>query len=288
MSATSAIATTTATATTTTAAWTSRFDNCPTVYNPDQADADKDGLGTACDSEEPLPPSAPPPPDAGPGARVADTHAPRLALRIARRLARDDGPFVVPISCNEGCALEASLEVDARTARRLRIGSRKVVLAKGSWALGGAARTYVFCDWQRAGKRALKHKRAFTARVMVTARDLAGNLATARKTVTLAAPPREPRSGHRRARRRTPVRPGVCLDAANAGGRIAARASWPSSTSTGREHATHTHACRAGGVPAHRCAGAGRPWPPSGQPTSGFRGRAWRGACGRVSPVARR
>jgi hypothetical protein len=37
-------------------------DNCPTTANPDQQDVDRDGLGTACESEPEVAPPPPPPP----------------------------------------------------------------------------------------------------------------------------------------------------------------------------------------------------------------------------------
>jgi hypothetical protein len=39
------------------------IDNCPGVFNPDQADSDKDGRGDACEKTPP-PPPPPPPSDA--------------------------------------------------------------------------------------------------------------------------------------------------------------------------------------------------------------------------------
>lgn len=37
-------------------------DNCPDVYNPDQADIDHNGIGDACQNPPPVPPPTPPPP----------------------------------------------------------------------------------------------------------------------------------------------------------------------------------------------------------------------------------
>lgn len=40
------------------------LDNCPDVWNPDQADLDGDGIGSACDDDEVAPPPPPPRPPA--------------------------------------------------------------------------------------------------------------------------------------------------------------------------------------------------------------------------------
>lgn len=178
-------------------------DNCPTVYNPTtdtappfrQPDADKDGRGTACDPDEEL--ATTPPASVGngggtstgggSGAITKDARKPTVRLTIARRqygVAISD-PFVVPVGCSEACSLEATLAVNAKPARTRRAGTRGVVLARGSWALAGKAKTYVILDWQRPARTALKRSRTLSARVVVAAKDLAGNGATVSTTVTL-------------------------------------------------------------------------------------------------------
>ena len=188
------------------------FDNCPTVYNPTtdtappfrQPDADKNGKGTACDPDEGLA-TAPAGGTRSGGATgtgggtgsgganrtgaapTKDTRKPTVSLTVARRHAgvAVGTPFVVPVGCSEACSLQARLVIDARTAKRLRVGARPAVLAKASWALSGSGRTYVILDWQRRARTALKRSRSLSARVWVVADDLAGNTTTVSRKVTL-------------------------------------------------------------------------------------------------------
>jgi hypothetical protein len=164
------------------------FDNCPVVYNPEQADLDRDGLGSACDAEELIagaPPGVTPGTgNAAPGAgatAAADRSAPHVtvAVRKRQRLA-DAGPaLVVSASCSEACTLQAVVGASARAARKARLGRKDVVLARGSWSLAGAGRTYLFARWRPIARR-LRSDRRLTAALRLTAVDGAGN----RRTVT--------------------------------------------------------------------------------------------------------
>jgi hypothetical protein len=173
----------------------SRYDNCPRTYNPDQADADKDGIGTACDPQEPIGGGGSSGGgagggsaggggggggSAGPAAGAGSTTALRVSLGARAAMARLDGPLVVTVRCSEACGLEVAVELDARTARRLHAPRR---LAAGTWALGGPGKAYVFCDWRDSARRALRRKGAVSARLVVTARDAAGNARTARRSL---------------------------------------------------------------------------------------------------------
>ncbi len=175
------------------------FDNCPTVYNPDQADADRDGRGTLCDPEEGLAlgaggggggtvPGAPGGPGGGePATGPADRAAPALTLTVPRTLRReaDGDALVVGVRCGEACTLDARLEVPAATARRLGLGARRATLARGTWAVGAAGRTYVICRWSARGRTVWRRAARFRATVVVTARDAAGNARSVRRAVTL-------------------------------------------------------------------------------------------------------
>jgi hypothetical protein len=181
------------------------FDNCPDVYNPDQADADRNGRGTLCDPDETLalarpggsggsagPVAAAP---GGPGssgaqggpAAAADRTAPSLTLTLARTLRREahGDALAVGARCGEACTLDARLELPAATARRLRLGSRRLTLARGTWAVGAAGRTYVICRWSARGRTVWRRARTIRATVVVTARDAAGNARSVRRSVTL-------------------------------------------------------------------------------------------------------
>jgi hypothetical protein len=159
------------------------FDNCPALYNPDQADLDGDRVGSVCDAEEriagPAPGGAP---GGAPGAQAsADRTAPTVTLSVARRqrLADTGRALVVGVTCSEACRIDAVVAADARSARRARLGGRRVVAARGSWSLAGAGRTYVFARWSATARR-LRAGRRLQAVLRLTATDPHGN----KRTVT--------------------------------------------------------------------------------------------------------
>jgi len=176
------------------------FDNCPLVFNPDQADRDGDKVGSACDAAELIAGAATGPgaegsgapgaaapgaapgttPGAAPGA-ATDRNAPKLTVTVSRRqrLADSGRSLVVRVSCSEACSLSAVVAADSRAARRARLGSTRVVLARGSWSLAGAGRTYVFARWTPTARR-LRSGRRLMAALRLEATDEAGN----RRTVT--------------------------------------------------------------------------------------------------------
>jgi hypothetical protein len=161
------------------------FDNCPTVYNPDQADLDGDRIGSACDAAESIvAPSGPITVTTLPGtsgAAAPDQSAPQVTISADRRvrLADTGQALVVGTACSEACAISVVAAADPRAARRARLGGARVVVARGSWSLAGAGRTYVFARWTAAARR-LRAGRRLAVVLRVTATDEAGN----RRTVT--------------------------------------------------------------------------------------------------------
>ncbi len=142
------------------------YDNCPIVYNPDQADADADTIGSACDAAEPIAGALGP----------ADASAPRVTVAVQRRQQlADAGPsIVVTTSCSEACTLGVVVSASAQAARRARLGRARVVLARGSWSLQEAGRTYVFARWTAAARK-LRAGRNLVATLQLSATDAAGN-----------------------------------------------------------------------------------------------------------------
>ena len=159
------------------------FDNCPVIWNPDQADLDGDKVGSACDPEERIAgpagtvtsPTANAP---GPGVAAApkDTSAPSLTIKIDRSVRLTDAgrTLVVRASCSEACDLSAVVSADAGAARRAGLGRSRVTLARGSWSLAAAGRTYVFARWTKTARR-LRAGRRLRSSLVLSATDAAGN-----------------------------------------------------------------------------------------------------------------
>lgn len=171
------------------------FDNCPRVYNPLQDDLDNDGLGSGCDAVEFIA-GAPGSGGSGPGTSLPgapgapgagnDTRAPVVTVTVARRQSLTDtgSSLVVTARCSEACGLRAEVFASAPAARRARLGARRVVLARGSWSLSGAGRTYVFARWTATARR-LRAGRRLAATLRVIATDPAGNRRTVSRSIDL-------------------------------------------------------------------------------------------------------
>jgi thrombospondin type 3 repeat protein len=158
-------------------------DNCPLTYNYDQADADGDGIGDACDSNA----TDTGGPSGGGGTAERDSRAPgvRMAVATVQRMAELGRSLAVKVRCSEGCAVSARLTVDSRTARRLRIGRRATVVARGTAALAGRGTTYVFMRFKRGVTRRLGSVRSVRAALTLTAEDGAGNRRSATRSLRL-------------------------------------------------------------------------------------------------------
>jgi hypothetical protein len=83
-------------------------------------------------------------------------------------------------TCSEACGLVVSLLIDARTARRLGIASRTVVIGRGRAQLDQAGSTKVRVRISKKVAKRLRKARRLKLSVRVQATDLAGN----RRTVT--------------------------------------------------------------------------------------------------------
>ena len=156
-----------------------QYDNCPTVYNieptdtngdgfvNDQADADKDGIGTACDPEESVIPGT----SAG-----NDGKRPRLRVGVSRRhqMRAVRAGLIVKLRCNEACDSTVMLEVPRRIARKLGLRGGRVI-ASGSARLEDAGTTYAFVRFDRRVRRKLFRMDRLTSKLIAVAVDGGGN-----------------------------------------------------------------------------------------------------------------
>jgi len=102
--------------------------------------------------------------------------APSVTISVQRRqrLSETGRALVVTASCSEACMLDAVVFASAQSARRARVGRARAVLARGSWSLEGAGRTYVFARWTPVTRR-LPAGRRLVAMLQLSATDAAGN-----------------------------------------------------------------------------------------------------------------
>jgi hypothetical protein len=148
------------------------------------ADTGNQDPGTQDPVTEAQQPQAPQQPQDQP---PADTQAPSLTAAIGRARLGDvlKKGLKLTATCSEGCTVRAQLQIDAKTAKKLKLGKQLVTIAAGT-AAGQPGRVVVPLKLTAKAKKALKRTRSLKATLVVTATDAAGNVsAPVRKSVTL-------------------------------------------------------------------------------------------------------
>ena len=118
----------------------------------------------------------------------ADTVAPSLTATIGKAKLAQILKKGLPVtaSCNEGCTINAELQVDAKTAKKLKLGKKAVVIGKGTAVGSASGKATVPVKLTAKAKKALKKARSLKAKVIVTATDASGNASSpTSKAVTL-------------------------------------------------------------------------------------------------------
>ena len=128
---------------------------------------------------------APVPPPVTP---AADLTVPTVGLALPRqRLSKlSKKGIAVSVDASEACTLALELRIDARTARRLRLGRKALVVGKLSKPLAaGTAKLYVKPS-SRVRRALAKSRKSVKLTVAGTARDSAGNAGPVRGSASLS------------------------------------------------------------------------------------------------------
>ena len=161
-------------------------DNCPSIPNPDQRDTDKDAIGDLCDPDAPKANVA----GALQGYDPNDKTAPKLQVSLPSTLSLEtlQAGLVVPVTCSEGCVVDAKLVVDAKTARKLKMARTSggpALLGKGAALIGGKGKTFVFVRFTKGALARVTRAGGVRPRLELTVTDASGNKTTVRKRLTL-------------------------------------------------------------------------------------------------------
>ena len=106
----------------------------------------------------------------------ADTTSPTLTAKVAKLKLRDllKKGLNATADCSEACMVKAQLTVDAKTAKKLKLGKKAVVIGQGSGMSPGGPLTVPVKLTSKA-KKALKRAKSLKASLVLTATDPAGN-----------------------------------------------------------------------------------------------------------------
>jgi hypothetical protein len=152
-------------------------DNCPKVANDKQTDADRDGLGDACDPDTANPNVA---------LTAAQRKRPRLKVTgLPRKLhvAELRAGIAVEATCSKACALTAELRATPSTVRRMDLSS--AVIGAASAGLTDAGMTFVFVQLAPGTLHLIARDGTARATLRLIASDTLGQHAVVRRKLAL-------------------------------------------------------------------------------------------------------
>jgi hypothetical protein len=117
-----------------------------------------------------------------------DTTAPSLTTAIGKARLGDvlKKGLKATGTCSESCTVKAQLQIDAKTAKKLKLGKKAMAIGAGSAAAPNGGKFAVPVKLTAKARKALKRAKSVKVTLVVTGTDAAGNVsAPATKPVTL-------------------------------------------------------------------------------------------------------
>jgi len=156
-------------------------------------DAGGETPGDPTDPKDPKPNDPKTPPKTPEGPKVPDQPKPPRDIQApsfsasggTARKALKKG-VKIKANCSEACSVNAQLRINAKTAKKLKLGKKAIVIGKGGGLSSKAGKLTISVKLNAKGRKALKRARSVKASVTLRATDHAGNAAPATtKKVTL-------------------------------------------------------------------------------------------------------